>query len=1125
MRRGSQKTGLRIDLNYKQRHHLTKMMSIITLIFLLVQTFLSPISQYVNAQGNGLGISLSTSSINETEILVATLIDTGDESNGPLSFTVPEGLAISGIVAGQENIEAISNGNHTLQFNWKENSNKAVQVQVQAQKAGDYTATFSSSDSNVYANVTVTEPVVEPQIQEDTVVVENPNTEGSESKVSGDEEASEDGEGDNAVEPPAQEDNVVIENPNTEGSESEIPGNEEENILVNKGTDSTDKNKAIEITKTVNTEYADPGEEVTFTIEVKNNRDKKLKNINLTNVINQDNQDSSEELYEKTFDLKKGESKTFTVDYTIPEDAECCTVYNSVATATYESTDTDITRAIDNATVTDNAAVTVKEGDKDYFHGDSNYNHIDILLAAGDITYIVDGETYTLSGSVVKDTIKVTVGETTYTGSQFSEAEEDPSRHDKEYRLMHLNLDPDATVTIECKIQLDFSKLTPDEINFIKKHFTVDSNNRITFNDSFTEKDNVCGADVGHGRGFDFEVSGKELGEYFTTGSLTIKKVDSESKATVLAGATFTLTDSKGNTLTDSTGKVIEQTTDENGIATFTKVPFGKYTLTEIKSPEGYLLPSASETWEVEISKEEREVSLEIANTLERPSLLVTKTADHKDKLYEPGEKVTYTIEVTNTGNTKLKDIELKDVFSKVGSEEELAQLNLKDGDNELQPFDLAPTASKTITAEFTVPTTDLAGTQYQNTVKAVSGEVESNTAEETITVDAVPGLEVTKTADKNIAKPGETVTYTITVSNTGNMDLKATLSGVFSENGKVMDKQLVAKDADGNEYNGEEFTLAYGETVRFTAEYTIPEDAKANTVYHNVVTVVSGDLIITDDADVTVDEVPNLKVEKTADKPQYLPGETVTYTINVTNDGNVDLEDITLNDIFSKNDVVANQQLKVEGYEGAFDLAIGETMSFTSKFVIPENDLADTTYKNVVTTTTGDVSGEDEVVIVVDPTYAFTIEKTADKTEATVGETVTYTIVVTNTGNKALTNVHVKDDMIDLDTVIDQLDVKESKTLTGEYVVTADDIGELKNIATASVEMDGTSIVNEASVTVNVSAVAAVDEEPPTTVDNIVNWVQNPKTGDTTINILLILFIFVLAGSGLYLYRRKYRG
>ncbi|MGM9928119.1 MAG: SpaA isopeptide-forming pilin-related protein, partial [Bacillus sp. (in: firmicutes)] len=272
--------------------------------------------------------------------------------------------------------------------------------------------------------------------------------------------------------------------------------------------------------------------------------------------------------------------------------------------------------------------------------------------------------------------------------------------------------------------------------------------------------------------------------------------------------------------------------------------------------------------------------------------------------------------------------------------------------------------------------------------------------------------------------------------------------------------------------------------------------------------------------------EQPSLSVTKTADKTQYLPGETVTYTINVTNDGNVDLEGITLEDVFSKNDVAADQQLTIEGYEDAFNLAVGETASFTSKFVIPENDLADTTYKNVVKATTGDTTGEDEETIVVDPTYAFTIEKTADKTEATVGDKVTYSIVVTNTGNKALTNVHVTDEMIGLDTIIDQLEVNESKTLTGEYVVTADDIGDLENIATATVDVDGNTITHEASAVVKVSAkVAPAVDETPTTIDKIVTWVQNPKTGDATINTLLILFVFVLAGSGLYVYRRKHRG
>ncbi|WP_206711531.1 DUF7507 domain-containing protein, partial [Peribacillus faecalis] len=354
----------------------------------------------------------------------------------------------------------------------------------------------------------------------------------------------------------------------------------------------------------------------------------------------------------------------------------------------------------------------------------------------------------------------------------------------------------------------------------------------------------------------------------------------------------------------------------------------------------------------------------------------------------------------------------------------------------------------------------------------------------------------------------------------------------VDAENGKTLQgAEFTLTDQEGNvitlttDENGNVTfnKLPYGEyqleETKAPEGYLLPED-NVREVTINGQSVVS--IKIANTA-----EKPSLAVTKTADKTQYMPGETVTYTIEVTNDGNVDLEGITLEDVFSKNDSLADQQLTIEGYEGAFDLAVNETASFTSTFVVPENDLADTTYKNVVTATTGDTTGEDEETVIVNPTYAFTIEKTADKTEATVGDTVTYSIVVTNTGNKALTNVKVTDDMIGLDTVIDQLEVNESKTLTGKYVLSAGDIGDLENIATATVEVDGNTITHEASAVVKVSAkvAATVDNETPTTIDKIVTWVQNPQTGDATINTLLILFVFVLAGSGLYVYRRKHRG
>ena len=124
------------------------------------------------------------------------------------------------------------------------------------------------------------------------------------------------------------------------------------------------------------------------------------------------------------------------------------------------------------------------------------------------------------------------------------------------------------------------------------------------------------------------------------------------------------------------------------------------------------------------------------------------------------------------------------------------------------------------------------------------------------------------------------------------------------------------------------------------------------------------------------------------------------------------------------------------------------------STYVIPETDLGDTAYteyRHCRKMTIRRVTGGDEVTIVVDPTYGFEINKTADKDEVEVGETITYTIDVTNTGNKALTDVNVIDEMVGLDETISQLDVGETKTFTVTHEATSDDIGELTNLAVAN--------------------------------------------------------------------------
>ena len=88
------------------------------------------------------------------------------------------------------------------------------------------------------------------------------------------------------------------------------------------------------------------------------------------------------------------------------------------------------------------------------------------------------------------------------------------------------------------------------------------------------------------------------------TANLKILKVDNNNKSP-LSGAEFTLTDKDGN-------KVHSGTTDKDGVLLFSNLKIGKYTLTETKAPNGYLLPEKS--IEIEVTNQSNTIELEIEN-------------------------------------------------------------------------------------------------------------------------------------------------------------------------------------------------------------------------------------------------------------------------------------------------------------------------------------------------------------------------------------------------------------------------------------------------------------------------------------------------------------------------------
>ena len=150
-----------------------------------------------------------------------------------------------------------------------------------------------------------------------------------------------------------------------------------------------------------------------------------------------------------------------------------------------------------------------------------------------------------------------------------------------------------------------------------------------------------------------------------------------------------------------------------------------------------------------------------------------------------------------------------------------------------------------------------------------------------------------------------------------------------------------------------------------------------------------------------------------------------------------------------------------------------------------------------------GDSTGEngegtEKPPVVVPPNPALSVTKKADKTEASVGERITYTVTVTNTGDVALTGVTVKDTMAGKVTFVGEdsfesfdLAVKATKTITYTYEITADDAGkDITNDVSVTSDEVKTPVPGSATVKVkpvepeNVTiTIEYVDEADKTTI------------------------------------------
>ncbi|WP_155990762.1 GEVED domain-containing protein [Paraoerskovia marina] len=448
-------------------------------------------------------------------------------------------------------------------------------------------------------------------------------------------------------------------------------------------------------------------------------------------------------------------------------------------------------------------------------------------------------------------------------------------------------------------------------------------------------------------------------------------------------------------------------------------------------------------------------------------SLDVVKTASVPDVL-RPGDQVTYTVEVSNTGAVDYVDpdlVVLTDDLSDVLAETDLVGAPTATSDvsgitppaptvvDDVLTWEGPLAVGETVTITYTVQVMDPLPDDADGVLdNAVVGPPESNcdpgqSPEDPACSERIPQpeLEVVKTSDAvGEVVPGDTVEFTVTVLNAGEVDYTAEIPAVVEDDlSGVLDDATYDDDAAANPELGTfTFTdpslvwtgpLAAGESVTLTYSVTVddpPGDAADGVLVNAVLVEGSNCGEDSEDPDCTVTvPVRSLDIVKTSDAgTSVAPGDAVTYSVAVTNTGTVPytaISPVTLSDDLSDllddgrltgtpvatSDVVANvppqpiYSAPVLTWTGPLDP--GETVTVTYVVTVddPPGDDADGILGNTVvgppeSSCDADQDPADPDCTVTTPVRLLEVVKTAEPTgSVALGETVEYTLVVTNSG------------------------------------------------------------------------------------------------------------------------------
>ncbi|MAW14797.1 MAG: hypothetical protein CMC25_00005, partial [Flavobacteriaceae bacterium] len=472
------------------------------------------------------------------------------------------------------------------------------------------------------------------------------------------------------------------------------------------------------------------------------------------------------------------------------------------------------------------------------------------------------------------------------------------------------------------------------------------------------------------------------------------------------------------------------------------------------------------------------------------PSIDVVKTSSHQDLdgdgEISAGDRINYTITISNTGNNTLGadgapsgELVVQDIVSTIAGTHtptlvgpSFVSSSLGSNFGVIKPNEMA------IFSAYVIITQDIVNAGGLSNIASVTAQDPSNTAvtdtsddgddndgnlTDDATIDGIPAnpsinivktVTVSDTNGNGINDIGDVANYTITISNTGNIDISSivvtdTLTGLSTGTLSLTQSLTFVSATRGSNSD----VILVNEQANYTAKFTINQNAADLGGMRNVVTVSGIDnansTTISDTSeniDTVIIASPSITVTKTVaavdndSDSEIGVGDTLVYTITILNTGNQALKDFTFTETFK--DLENNSRSLSSSITTADpnELAPGQTKTYSATYVITQSDVdngglsnsvvvvASNITDNIFVNDTSDDGDTGAGNTNSDPTlYQIAANPSLDVTKTFVnndlngdgiistGDKLTYTILVKNTGNITQASLYVTDVITDL--------------------------------------------------------------------------------------------------------------